>query len=90
MGLIADIQAKTKEKIMIFEAVRDALAEQFEIDPSEITPETDLINDIGADSLDVVELIMTLEDTYGITVSDDDAATLTTVRKIVDYIERMQ
>ena len=75
---------------MIFETVRDALAEQFEIDPSEITPDTDLLNDIGADSLDVVELIMSLEETYGITVSDDDAANLTTVRKIVDYIERMQ
>ena len=51
---------------MIFESVRDALAEQFEIDPSEITMDTNLVDDIGADSLDVVELIMTLEDTYGI------------------------
>ena len=49
-----------------------------------------LIDDIGADSLDVVELIMSLEDNYGIRISDDDAANLVTVRKIVDYIERMQ
>ena len=75
---------------MIFEAVRDTLAEQFEIDPSEITMDTNLIDDIGADSLDVVELIMSLEDNYGIRISDDDAANLVTVRKIVDYIERMQ
>ena len=75
---------------MIFEAVRDSLAEQFEIDPSEITMDTNLIDDIGADSLDVVELIMSLEDNYGIRISDDDAANLVTVRKIVDYIERMQ
>ena len=75
---------------MVFETVRDALAQQFEIDPSEITRETNLIDDIGADSLDVVELIMTLEDTYGITISDDEAANLTTVGKICDYIERMQ
>lgn len=75
---------------MIFETVRDTLAEQFEIDPSEITMDTNHIDDIGADSLDVVELIMSLEDNYGIRISDDDAANLVTVRKIVDYIERMQ
>ena len=75
---------------MIFETVRDTLAEQIEIDPSEITMDTNLIDDIGADSLDVVELIMSLEDNYGIRISDDDAANLVTVRKIVDYIERMQ
>ena len=75
---------------MIFETVRDTLAEQFEIDPSEITMDTNLIDDMGADSLDVVELIMSLEDNYGIRISDDDATNLVTVRKIVDYIERMQ
>lgn len=75
---------------MVFETVRDTLAEQFEIDPSEITMDTNLIDDIGADSLDVVELIMALEDSYGISISDDEAANLLTVRKIVDYIERMQ
>lgn len=75
---------------MVFETVRDTLAEQFEIDPSEITMDTNLIDDIGADSLDVVELIMALEDAYGISISDDEAANLLTVRKIVDYIERMQ
>ena len=75
---------------MTFETVRDTLAEQFEIDQSEITMDTNLIDDIGADSLDVVELIMSLEDNYGITISDEDAAELVTVRKIVDYIERMQ
>lgn len=75
---------------MIFETVRDTLAQQFEIDPSEITPDTNLIDDIGADSLDVVELIMSLEDIYGLSISDDDAANLVTVGKIVDYIDRMQ
>ena len=75
---------------MIFETVRDTLASQFEIDPETITPDTDLVDDIGADSLDVVELIMSLEDIYGITVSDDEAANLTTVAKICEYIEREQ
>lgn len=75
---------------MIFENVRDALAQQFEIDPETITMETSLIDDLGADSLDVVELIMSLEDLFGITISDDEAAQLTTVRKIVDYLERLK
>jgi len=71
----------------MFEQVRDMLAKQFDLDPATITPETSLVDDIGADSLDVVELIMELEETYGITVSDDDAAGLTNVGKIVAYIE---
>ncbi|MBQ3701374.1 MAG: acyl carrier protein [Oscillospiraceae bacterium] len=75
---------------MIFEKVRDALAQQFEVDPESITMETSLIDDLGADSLDVVELIMSLEDMYGISISDEDAAQLYTVRKIVEYLEKLQ
>ena len=74
---------------MIFETVRDTLAKQFEIDPESITMDTNLIDDIGADSLDVVELIMSLEDSYGISISDDDAGNLITVRKICDYLEKL-
>ena len=75
---------------MIFEKVQAALAQQFEMDPESITMETNLIDDIGADSLDVVELIMSLEDEFGITISDEDAAQLYTVRRIVEYLERLQ
>ena len=75
---------------MYFEQIRDVLAKQFEIDPESITMETNLIDDIGADSLDVVELIMSLEDNYGIAISDDDAAELYTVRRIIEYLEKLQ
>ena len=75
---------------MIFENVRNALAEQFEVDAESITHETSLIDDLGADSLDVVELIMSLEDLFGITISDEDAAQLYTVSRIVDYLEKLQ
>ena len=75
---------------MIFDNVRDALAQQFEVDPECITLDTSLIDDLGADSLDVVELIMSLEDMYGISITDEDAAQLYTVRKIVEYLEKLQ
>ena len=75
---------------MIFDNVRNALAEQFEVDAESITMETSLIDDLGADSLDVVELIMELEDMYGIAISDEDAAELYTVRRIVEYLEKLQ
>ncbi len=75
---------------MIFEKVQAALAQQFELDPASITMDTNLIDDIGADSLDVVELIMSLEDEFGIAISDEDAAQLYTVRRIVEYLEKLQ
>ena len=75
---------------MYFEKVRDALAQQFELDPETITLDTNLIDDLGADSLDVVELIMSLEDEFGVSISDDDAAQLVTVGRIVDYLDNMR
>lgn len=75
---------------MIFENLKEALAKQFELDPESITMDTNLIDDLGADSLDVVELIMELEDIYGISISDEAAAELYTVRRIVEYLEKIQ
>ena len=75
---------------MLFENVRDALAKQFEVDPETITIDTNVVDDLGADSLDVVELVMSLEDMFGIAISDDDAAQLYTVRRIVEYLEKLQ
>lgn len=75
---------------MYFEKIRAALAQQFELDPETISMDTNLIDDLGADSLDVVELIMSLEDEFGITISDEAAAELYTVGRIVEYLENMQ
>ena len=75
---------------MYFEKIREALAQQFEMDPEMITLDTNLIDDLGADSLDVVELIMSLEVEFGVSISDEDAAQLYTVGRIVDYLENLR
>ena len=75
---------------MIFEKIQSILAEQFDVAVGSISEATNLVDDLGADSLDVVELVMSVEDEFGLSISDEDAAELTTVGKIVDYIEANQ
>ena len=70
-----------------FEKVQALFAEQFECDLATITLDTDMVEDLGADSLDVVELSMTVEDEFGITVEDDQAGKMLKVRDIVAYID---
>ena len=74
---------------MVFERIKEALSAQFEVDPDKITRETDLMNDLGADSLDLVELIMTLEDEYGVSVTDESVYEHKTVGEISDFIESL-
>lgn len=75
---------------MIFEKIQEILSQQFEVSVDSITVDTNLVDDLGADSLDVVELIMSVEDEFGLSISDEDAANLTTVGKIVEFIEKQQ
>ncbi|MBQ8433278.1 MAG: acyl carrier protein [Clostridia bacterium] len=73
---------------MVFEKVQSLLAEQLNIDdPSTITMESNVIADLHADSLDVVEMLMSLEDEFGISVPDEIANELVTVKAIVEFIE---
>lgn len=72
----------------ILERVISTLARQLEIDPALITEETNIIADLGADSLDIVELIMELEETYNIIINNDTAGDLSTVGKIAAFIEK--
>ena len=74
---------------MVFEKIREALASQFEVDPESITRDTDVMADLGADSLDLVELIMTLEDEYGVSVTDESVYEHKTVGEIADFIESL-
>ena len=73
---------------MVFEKVQELLAEKLNIaDKSKITLQSNIVQDLGADSLDMVEMLMALEDNFGITVPDEVANDLVTVDAIVKYIE---
>lgn len=72
---------------MVYDTVRELLAHQLEIDPSVINMETDVIDDLGADSLDVVELIMAIEDEYDIVITDEGVSGMTKVGEVVEYLE---
>lgn len=70
----------------IFERVRKIVAEQLEKDVEEVKPESNFANDLGADSLDVVELVMALEEEFDIEIPDEAAEQIATVQAAVDYI----
>lgn len=72
---------------MIFDKLVGIIVEELGVEKSDVTLKANLNDDLGADSLDVVELIMAIEDTFELSVSDEVAQTLTTVGKIVSYIE---
>ena len=74
---------------MVFEKLRQLLAEQLEISEDKITMDTNIVDDLGADSLDVVELIMSLEDEYGIVITDDAVRELSTVSDVVSFVEKL-
>ena len=71
-----------------YSKVVSMLSEQLNIDSNRISLESDVIKDLGADSLDVVQMLMTLEDDFGITVSEDEASNLRTVSDIVALIDK--
>lgn len=75
---------------MTVEKIIEILAEQLNIDKSKITEETRIIEDLGADSLDMVELLMTLEEEHGISISNEDAVNIKTIKDIADIISKKQ
>ncbi len=71
----------------IYERVRDIIVDRLGVDPSKVTPEARFREDLEADSLDLVELIMAFEESFGGEISDEDAQKITTVGEAVAYIE---
>jgi acyl carrier protein len=72
------------------ERVIDIVAEQLGVSKDQVTPETSFVNDLGADSLDTVELVMELEEEFDINIPDDAAEKIQTVGQAIDYIEKTQ
>ena len=72
---------------MVFEKVAKILAEQLDVDVDEIKLTTDMVDDLGADSLDIVDLVMTMEDEFDIEIPDEDVEGVRTVGDLVKYLE---
>jgi len=72
----------------IFDEVKEVVVEQLNVSPDEVKLESDFVEDLGADSLDVVELVMALEEKFEIEIPDEDAEGIKTVKDVVDYIEK--
>jgi acyl carrier protein len=70
------------------ERVKQIIVEQLGVDEGEVTPTASFVDDLGADSLDTVELVMAFEENFGIEIPDEDAEKIATVKDAVDYIEK--
>ena len=66
--------------------VREIIAEQLQVDGNEVKLEASFIDDLGADSLDIVELVMAMEDAFQMEIPDEDAEKIATVKNVIDYI----
>jgi acyl carrier protein len=72
----------------LFDEVKEVIVEQLNVSPEEVKPESKFVEDLGADSLDVVEMIMALEEKFEIEIPDSEAEKIQTVQDVVDYIEK--
>jgi acyl carrier protein len=70
----------------IEEKVKKIIAEKLSVDLSEVKPEASFVDDLGADSLDLVELIMSMEEEFGVEISDEDAEKIVTVKDAISYV----
>ena len=73
-----------------FDRVRKVLVDKLEVTDEEVTTEASVMDDLGADSLDVVEIVMQLEEEFEVEISDDEAEGLKTVQQIINYIDEKQ
>ncbi|MDR1939445.1 MAG: acyl carrier protein [Clostridiales bacterium] len=72
----------------MFEEIKDTISKQFKVDKSKLTRDTNILSDINADSLDLIDLLMKLEDKYGVQIKDDELEKIKTIGDIEDYFKR--
>lgn len=72
---------------MIFDKIKDIIIDQLQVEESDVAMDTNLMKDLSADSLDAVEIIMAIEDEFGIKIPDEDAENIQTVGDLVKYVE---
>jgi acyl carrier protein len=75
---------------MVEEKVKEIIAKQLGVNPTEVTPEASFVEDLGADSLDTVELVMAFEEAFNIEIPDEDAEKITKVKDAIEYIKNKQ
>lgn len=73
---------------MIFDKIKAILAEQLDVDQDSLTLETDIAKDLNADSLDVVEILMSIEDEFSVEIPDEEIENIKTIGDLVEYIEK--
>ena len=74
----------------IKEKVKEIICEQLSVAPEDVVPEASFVDDLGADSLDLVEMIMAMEEAFNISIADEDAEKIKTVQDAWNYVEKMQ
>jgi acyl carrier protein len=74
--------------MMVDEKVKEIIAKQLGVNPTEVTPEASFVEDLGADSLDTVELVMAFEEAFNIEIPDEDAEKIAKVKDAVEYIKK--
>lgn len=74
----------------ILDKIKQIVAEQLDVPVEEIKPDADFIKDLGADSLDLTELVMAMEDEFGLEINDEVTQTLTNIEEVMKYIEKTQ
>ena len=70
----------------LVERIRTLVSDQLGVDPGEMKPEASILDDLGADSLDIVELVMAIEETFDIEISDEDAEAMRTIRDVENFV----
>ncbi len=90
IAILASLQNKETQAMAVEKEVIALVAEQLGVDPTEVTPAKSFVEDLNADSLDLTELIMTLEEKFDVEIAEDKAEKLKTVQDVIDFISTIK